>query len=65
MIGSLYFVQQKIIDQRNVTSSKGPKVLEVNSSHGLEGIEKVNGADLADKIIDYIEKRLGLSKLDS
>jgi len=46
-------------------SSKGPKVLEVNSSPGLEGIEKVNGADLADKIIDYIEKRLGLSKLES
>ena len=45
-------------------SSKGPKVLEVNSSPGLEGIEKVNGADLADKIIDYIEKRLGLSKLE-
>ena len=46
-------------------SSRGPLVLEVNSSPGLEGIEKVNGADLADKIIDYIEKRLGLSKLES
>ena len=32
----------------------GPKVLEVNSSPGLEGIEQVSGKDLAGPIIDLI-----------
>jgi ribosomal protein S6--L-glutamate ligase len=31
-------------------------VLEVNSSPGLEGIEKVTGKDIATAIIEYIEK---------
>ena len=37
-------------------SAKGPMVLEVNSSPGLEGLEKTSGKDVADKIIEYIEK---------
>ncbi len=36
-------------------SSDGPKVLEVNSSPGLEGIESTTGKDVANKIIEYIE----------
>lgn len=36
-------------------SSRGPLVLEVNSSPGLGGIEKVTGRNVAGKIIDYIE----------
>ena len=32
----------------------GPKVLEVNSSPGLEGIEQVSGKDLAGPIIDLV-----------
>ena len=43
-------------------SSEGPKVLEINSSPGLEGIESITKLDLAEKIIDYLERRLGLSK---
>ena len=39
-----------------VRSSHGPLVLEVNSSPGLEGIEKVTGKDIATAIIEYIEK---------
>lgn len=39
-----------------VRSDKGPLVLEVNSSPGLEGIEKASGRDVAGKIIDYIER---------
>lgn len=35
-------------------SKRGPLVLEVNSSPGLEGIEKATGVDIAGKIIDYI-----------
>ena len=37
-------------------SNHGPVVLEVNSSPGLEGIEKTTGVDIAGKIIDFIEK---------
>lgn len=39
-------------------SKKGPLVLEVNSSPGLEGIEKATGVDIADKIVQYIESSL-------
>ncbi len=37
-------------------SKRGPLVLEVNSSPGLEGIEKSTGVDIAGKIVEYIEK---------
>ncbi len=36
-------------------SSKGPLVLEVNSSPGLEGIEKATNKDIAKQIIRYLE----------
>lgn len=39
-------------------SSRGPLVLEVNSSPGLEGIERATGVDIAGKIIAYIEKNV-------
>ena len=34
-------------------SKRGPLVLEVNSSPGLEGIEKATGQDIAGRIIEY------------
>jgi len=36
-------------------SSRGPLVMEVNASPGLEGIETTTGIDVAGKIIEYIE----------
>ena len=39
-------------------SSSGPLVLEVNSSPGLEGIEKATGTDIAGKIIRYVERNV-------
>ena len=36
-------------------SSTGPKILEVNSSPGLQGIEKATGKDIAGEIINCIE----------
>ena len=39
-------------------SSRGPLILEVNSSPGLEGIERATGNDIARKIIQYIEKNV-------
>lgn len=37
-------------------SSHGPLVLEVNSTPGLEGIEKATGKDIAGMIIQFMEK---------
>ncbi|MCE3226886.1 MAG: alpha-L-glutamate ligase [Bacteroidetes bacterium] len=37
-------------------SSRGPLVMEVNSSPGLEGIEGATGIDIAGKIIEYVER---------
>ena len=37
-------------------SERGPLVMEVNSSPGLEGIEKATGLDIAGKIIEYVER---------
>jgi ribosomal protein S6--L-glutamate ligase len=39
-------------------STNGPLVLEVNSSPGLEGIEKATGTDIAKKIIRYVERNV-------
>ncbi len=39
-----------------IRSVHGPLVLEVNSSPGIEGIEKATGKDVAGAIIEYIEK---------
>ncbi len=36
-------------------SDRGPLILEVNSSPGLEGIEKATGHDIAGEIITFIE----------
>ncbi len=37
-------------------SARGPLILEVNSSPGLEGIERATGTDIATEIINYIER---------
>ena len=39
-------------------SERGPLILEVNSSPGLEGIEAATGKDIARYIIRYIEKNI-------
>jgi ribosomal protein S6--L-glutamate ligase len=39
-----------------VPSKRGPLLLEINSSPGLEGIEKVTGKDVATPIITYLEQ---------
>ena len=36
-------------------SNNGPVVMEVNSSPGLEGIEKATGKDVAGLIVEFIE----------
>ncbi len=39
-------------------SRRGPLVLEVNSSPGLEGIEGATGLDLAGSVVDYVATRV-------
>lgn len=41
-----------------IRSNKGPLLLEVNSSPGLEGIENATGKDIANEMILAIEKKL-------
>jgi len=38
-------------------SNHGPVIMEVNSSPGLEGIEKASEKDVAGRIIEFLEKR--------
>jgi ribosomal protein S6--L-glutamate ligase len=37
-----------------IRSRRGPLVLEVNSSPGLEGIEAATGIDIAGRVVDYV-----------
>ncbi|WP_028387951.1 30S ribosomal protein S6--L-glutamate ligase [Legionella fairfieldensis] len=39
-----------------IRSNHGPLVLEINSSPGLEGVEKATHVNIAAKIIQYVEK---------
>jgi hypothetical protein len=39
-------------------SKRGPLVLEVNSSPGLEGIEGITGVDVAGAIVEHVASRL-------
>jgi ribosomal protein S6--L-glutamate ligase len=43
-------------------SNHGPVVMEVNSSPGLEGIEKVTGKDIAGMIIEFLERNAKAGK---
>lgn len=43
-------------------SSRGPLVLEVNSSPGLEGIEKATNKDIATEIVRFLEKKVKANK---
>lgn len=43
-------------------SHHGPVVMEVNSSPGLEGIEKATGIDVAGKIVEFIAKNAASGK---
>lgn len=39
-------------------SRRGPLVLEVNASPGLEGIERASGVDVALAVVDYVARRV-------
>jgi ribosomal protein S6--L-glutamate ligase len=39
-------------------SKEGPMIMEVNSTPGLEGIEKATGADVAGAVIEHLEREV-------
>jgi ribosomal protein S6--L-glutamate ligase len=41
-------------------SKSGPKILEINSSPGLEGIERASGVDVAGAIVDFAARYAGM-----
>jgi ribosomal protein S6--L-glutamate ligase len=43
-------------------SDRGPLLLEVNSSPGLEGIETTTGIDVAAEIVRYLEREERMAK---
>ena len=43
-------------------ANHGPVVMEVNSSPGLEGVEKATGLDIAGKMIEHLEKNVATGK---
>jgi len=45
-------------------SDRGPLVMEVNSSPGLEGIEGATGLDIAGVIIDFMASQVAFPELD-
>ena len=45
-------------------SEAGPQVMEVNSSPGLEGIEKCTNLDIAGAIVEYIAARVDFPEID-
>ena len=55
-------VNLKVAGVDLIRSSRGPLVLEVNSSPGLEGIEIATGKDIAGRIIKFLEKQQELKK---
>ncbi|QKX18031.1 30S ribosomal protein S6--L-glutamate ligase [Microbulbifer sp. YPW1] len=44
--------------------SRGPQILEVNSSPGLEGIETCTGLDVAGAVIEYIAAQVDFPEID-
>jgi ribosomal protein S6--L-glutamate ligase len=41
-----------------IESNEGPMVMEVNSSPGLEGIQKATGEDVAASVIEFVEREV-------
>ena len=43
-----------------IRSARGPLVLEVNASPGLEGIEEATGVDVAGAVVEHVAEQLQL-----
>ena len=43
---------------------RGPMIMEVNSSPGLEGIEKATGIDVASEMVQFLERQCNIPEID-
>ncbi|MCX7557251.1 30S ribosomal protein S6--L-glutamate ligase [Xanthomonadaceae bacterium JHOS43] len=55
-IGAVRAVGLRVAGVDLLRTRRGPMVLEVNSSPGLEGIESVSGVDVAGQIVGYVAR---------
>jgi ribosomal protein S6--L-glutamate ligase len=55
-IGAAQAMGLRVCGVDMLRSNHGPVIMEVNSSPGLEGIEKATEIDVADKIVEHLEK---------
>lgn len=58
-IGAARAVGLRVAGVDLLRTQRGPLVLEVNSSPGLEGIEAVSGVDVAGQIVRYVGRAVG------
>jgi ribosomal protein S6--L-glutamate ligase len=56
-VRSAKILRLKVAGVDMLRSNHGPLVMEVNSSPGLEGIEKATGVDVAERIIRFVEEQ--------
>lgn len=55
-IRAAHFIGLNVAGIDIVRSDRGPLIIEVNASPGLEGIEKTTGIDVASEIIKFVEQ---------
>ncbi len=63
-IRSAHLLGLRVAGVDMLEGADGPKVMEVNSSPGLEGIEGATGVDVAGSIIELIEDQVMFPELD-
>ncbi|MAQ16191.1 MAG: 30S ribosomal protein S6--L-glutamate ligase [Sandaracinus sp.] len=63
-IGAAQIMGLRVAGVDMLEGENGPKVMEVNSSPGLEGIEGATGIDIADTIIAHLEDEVPFPDLD-
>ena len=56
-VDAVHALGLKVAGVDMLRSNRGPLVLEVNSSPGLEGVEKASGIDVAAEIYAHLERR--------
>jgi len=61
-IAAAYVMGLEVAGVDMLQGKDGPKILEINSSPGLEGIERTSGSDVAGAIIEHAEKFLARRK---
>jgi len=57
-LSAVKFLGLKIAGVDMLRSNKGPLILEVNASPGLEGIETTTGKDIAGRVINFVERNV-------